>query len=223
MKKLFLLTALFLAVTVGTVSATSIKDLKSDLQFHIGAEGLWGHTRTDQDGGAFDVMIENYNMFDLPVCGGDFLSVGFMESFTGSFGGTTNWDGHGSSHFDKSKALGFDLIISPAFGIQFKEIVKLQMILGLEFRYEEFGVEWEGGGESVVKLPTLGIATGCQAKFLPNKFLSPVAGVRYSWTGMGEYYYNDEYSATDDDKDSHNCGLNTFLFNIGLSLNFGNK
>lgn len=226
MKKFALiLSILAVAATTNAFAA----NCESDLQFHIGGEGLWGYGDNEHfagdrlDGGAFTILIENFNMFPLSVGGGDFLSLGFMESFEGSFGGMTKWHDGGRGDWDESKALGFNLLISPAFGIKFGKIVKLQMYLGLDFRYEEFGVKWDGGSETVKKLPMLGIATGCEAKFLPNGFLSPVVGIRYAWTGMPEYYYNDDYTGTDDDKVSDDCYLHTFLFSIGLSINFGKK
>lgn len=226
----FFIMAILIATLLGT-QAFAVKP-QSDLQFQIGVEGLWGHGNNgsgwddnDADACAFNIMIENYNMFPLPVGGGDFLSIGFMESFYGSFGGVTDWNGHGTGDFDTSKALGFGFDISPAFGIKFGDIVKLQMILGIAFRYQEFGVKWDHDwGEGVARMATLGVTTGCQAKFFPSKFLSPVAGIRYTWTGMPEYYWNGDYeSEGDDDKVSHSCHINNFLFSIGLSLNFGNK
>lgn len=227
MKKLFVMVALLSAFVVSNSFAGKCK---SDLQFHIGAEGIWGKANYSgwhphADAGAFDVGIENYNMFDLPVCGGDFMALGFMESFFGSFGGVTDFDGNGPGDFDTTKALGFNIVISPAFSLKFANVVKIQMILGLDFRYEEFGVKWDDSdyGGKVIRCPMLGVTTGAQAKFLPDNFVSPVAGIRYAWTGMSEFYENNDYDDYDDTKIKHSCHAHTFLFNIGVSLNFGNK
>lgn len=174
--KRFLKVAVIAAV-FGAVGASQVF-AKSDLQLNL---GLW-HGKVEADlktlgitwGSAEEsynsVMagLTNYNLFDVA---GPVLSVGFMESLTGYFGGDF---------------CGFDFLIGPAVGVNVFDVVKFQCAFGLSLGIiSENGDESYGSGEDFsYSSGAIGFGVDVQAKFIPGKKVSPLVGFRYEFNKL---------------------------------------
>lgn len=193
---------------------------KSDLQILLGAEALRASvdTRTERipDIRMMNIGIENYNLFDI----NSVFSLGFMESVTGSIGLTksVDTDASGNDTINKDNVFGIKGIIGPAFGINCKDVAKLQFMGGFTFRYLKYQNETSNGNnpstETSKSFTTIGFSTGVDAKFLPTKPVSPIIGFRYSLTGAAQ----DSTSSVLYDE---NFWLDSFIVNFGVSFNFG--
>lgn len=225
MKKLV---AMLVALTV--LGAGSLFAFNADLQIHLGGEAIEAYPDFENDTrfevGAFNLSLENYNMWEL----GSLISLGIMENLTGTFGGITKYEidtrygtlEYDAGDFDKSFVGGFGLIVGPAVGFCLGDVVDLRVMLGFQYRFTQFAftMDFDDAKEDKLNINSLGVATGIQAKFLPHKKVSPLVGFRYGYTAFTEFdeYYDDEETNTSGD---YAIEAHTFTVDLGVSFNFG--
>ena len=130
-----------------------VKKWSNDLQFRLGfTYGDAGY----MSGGGFYIGASNCNLYNV----NDTFSIGFAESLgfiTGGF-------------------MDISFIVGPAVGINVKDIVKFQFSPGLAMGIWDF---WDDGDCYAFSDPFVWFSLDIAAKFLPSKFVSPVAGFRY--------------------------------------------
>lgn len=165
MKKLFALTFCLL-FAAGAIFAAD--DYHGDIQIHFGI-GFDSMQNKGEKAYAtlFEADVDSWNKFEI----NETFSVGFLLGFNGGLGECyemTNSDGDAYSS-DVPFAAHFNFLIGPAVGINLKNIVSFNLGAGLTY---EFAINNWG-------LAGLGFGADLQAKFIPTRKLSPVAGYRF--------------------------------------------
>lgn len=221
--------------------------IQSDLQVLLGGEGvittLDAQDEVTLNCGAFNLCVENYNLFPL---GGNFFSLGFMEGFGVSLGGVSSIvidSGAVNSYkamltsdaFDSTFAWGIHLMAGPAVAFSFGDAAKLQIMGAFAFRYMEAKYErpytvYDDAGRYVASVTqgekfsglSLGVAAGVQVKFLPRKAFSPLVGFRYeytAWDGFTNELSQDSVTLEEDIEDA--LSHHVFTGTLGFAINFG--
>ena len=170
----------------------------NDLQIGIGASAA-------SDGAkGFFIGVTNYNLYNF----NNVFSLGFAESLCGSVGGS------------EGGIYAIDFILGPAIGVNIKNIVKLQFSPGLDLG------DWGTSGYSDArgKTPAHFSLDFC-FKFIPNKVISPLLGIRMKFSS-----YTYDYKTTEKDywgseiyvrKDATDLASISTIF--GMSFNFGKR
>lgn len=144
-------------------------DYHGDIQIHFGVG--FDSMETDAEKSyatLYDIDLDTWNLFDL----NNMISVGFLAGFNGGLGETTKVvqksDGS-ESKSDVVIAMHCNFLIGPAVGIDIFDIIRFNVGAGLAY---EFALNENG-------LAGLGFGTDIQAKFIPNRKVSPVLGYRF--------------------------------------------
>lgn len=165
MKRLVTLMFMLLLAT-GIIFAKD--DYHGDIQIHFGVG--FDSMETDAEKSyatLYDVDLDTWNLFDL----NNMIFVGFLAGFNGGLGETTSVvlsDGS-ESKSDVVIAMHCNFLIGPAVGIDIFDIIRFNVGAGLAY---EFALNENG-------LAGLGFGTDIQAKFIPNRKVSPVLGYRF--------------------------------------------
>ena len=216
MKKLITGIAIVLATALIGTAAFAI-EYDGDVQVNLGLRdtSLKADDIDDKSGSLPTIGIENYDLFKL----NDIFSAGFMESI--SFGTPLFIDDDTSIKF----------LVGPAASAKLGSIVKLQAGAGLAVakvkatgddehkdrnsgHYSNYYLEYSFTG--------IGFGLDLQAKFLPEKTISPIVGFRYTYVTSGNFDVkadndDDGYSWHIDDETINANFINVYL---GASYNF---
>ncbi|MBQ2463388.1 MAG: hypothetical protein II507_00210 [Treponema sp.] len=212
MKKLITGIAIVLATALIGTAAFAI-EYDGDVQVNLGLRdtSLKADDIDDKSGSLPTIGIENYNLFKL----NDIFSAGFMESI--SFGTPLFIDDDTSIKF----------LVGPAASAKLGSIVKLQAGAGLAVaKVKAIGDEKHEGQFRDIYLEYsftgIGFGLDLQAKFLPEKTISPIVGFRYTYVTSGNFDVkadndDDGYSWHIDDETINANFINVYL---GASYNF---
>lgn len=212
MKKLITGIAIFLATALIGTAAFAI-EYDGDVQVNLGLRdtSLKADDIDDKSGSLPTIGIENYNLFKL----NDIFSAGFMESI--SFGTPLFIDDDTSIKF----------LVGPAASAKLGSIVKFQAGAGLAIaKVKAIGDEKHEGQFRDIYLEYsftgIGFGLDLQAKFLPEKTISPIVGFRYTYVTSGNFDVkadndDDGYSWHIDDETINANFINVYL---GASYNF---
>ena len=195
-----------------TGSLQAFAEYIGDVQARVGYESVTvtyeGETDS-QKGDDYFFGVANYNLFRNP---GDSFSFGCTEQLTFGYG----------SILHNKDALGFSagLLVGPALGIQIGEILRVQAGFGLDVlfydvyysknKYTSNNYAWD-----------FGAGLDLQLQVLPENFISPVVGMRFSTISSDKLYTYEDYDGESESDDVDiDMDLVSWKFYVGASLKF---
>ncbi|MGN0738733.1 MAG: hypothetical protein ACI4LX_01015 [Treponema sp.] len=186
MKKFFsgLLAVFFLA---GAVFAE--KNYSADVQilngFSIDDYQIKKEDAFNADSLLFDLNVETWHFFKI----NGVLDVGFMAGITAGIGGTAFMK-NGSVSVQQD-ALGvachINAVTGPAIALSVKDIVRFNIAVALDVSFLNLVSNTENGEAFYTYCAPLGFALEVQAKFTPDRKVSPVIAYRLS-TNFGNEF-----------------------------------
>ena len=135
----------------------------------------------------FDLSVESWHFFKI----NSVLDAGFMAGINAGIGGTTLYKINSYSVPQDSLGVAYHVnaITGPAIALSVKDVVRFNIAVGLDVSYLNL-ISYTESDDPVVNYCTpLGFALEAQAKFTPNKKVSPIVGYRIT-TNFGNEFAN---------------------------------
>lgn len=130
----------------------------------------------DADSLLFDLSVESWHFFKI----NSVLDAGFMAGINAGIGGTTLFKINSISVPQDSLGVAchINTIIGPAIALSVKDVVRFNITVGLDVSFLNLISHTESDDPIVNYCTPLGFALEAQAKFTPNKKVSPIVGYR---------------------------------------------
>lgn len=179
MKKLSLI---IVAALITCGAAFAKPSLSQEVQLHtgVGFNSATYTTDTNQKievgSTAFVIGAEAWFLYDI----NKHFNFGFMSGFDAAIGGTSTYKVNGNKVDigNKASAYHFNFIIGPAATFKLNDVVHFNGMFGFSWMIDDSYWTKNNVTDSGLHFSGCGIAFDLQAKFLPKKQFSPLAGYR---------------------------------------------
>lgn len=223
MKKLYFIIAAAL-ITCGAAFAKP--SFNHDIQLHTGvgfdsaSYKSAANNKVEATSTAFVIGAESWLFHDL----NSMFSVGLMGGLDASIGGTSSFKINGTSYNigNDTAAYHFNFIVGPAVSFKLNDVVHFNGMFGFSWMIDDSYWGNFAGTESALHFSGAGIAFDVQAKFLPTKQFSPLAGYRLTinWADRVTQETRSGTTITKVSDKQNNICTSTGVLYVGCAYNF---